>query len=207
MAIKKSLLEQKWYYRVAKVLFVWVPPIAVIAGILLLVFVDMRGLPNESISAVVQGDVPYIVGAAIGLALYFVLLKIIWGGFLYVTFGGFEDDTKKKIVSVTQESIQSANPSGRQALSLSDKKQIVEWVLILIVLGCIYYAYFIYKSPQPIPIKVTPGCVSTGCGNLWLCNGTYYSDGVQRRVNACYSSSSRPSVIYSSWSGSCRQCP
>lgn len=208
MPIKKSFLEQKWYYRVAKVLFVWVPLLLVVAAIVLLIFVYMGGLPSESISYAVQGDASYIIWAAIGLALYFIILKIIWRGFLYIAFGGFEDDTKKKVIGVTRGTVQPVSPATRPAMAPSDKNEVFNLVCVLIVIACIYYAYFIYKpSPQPTPIKTTPGCVSTGCGTLWLCNGTYYSDGVQKRVNGCYSSSSRPSIIYSNWSGSCRQCP
>ena len=50
-------------------------------------------------------------------------------------------------------------------------------------------------------------CVSTGCGNLWRCNGTYYSSEKQIKVDACFTLGNRPDKIYSSWSGICRQCP
>ncbi len=49
------------------------------------------------------------------------------------------------------------------------------------------------------------GCISTGCGSQWYCSGTYYTEGVQKRVNGCVTT--RPGEIYSSWSGTCRKCP
>jgi hypothetical protein len=50
-------------------------------------------------------------------------------------------------------------------------------------------------------------CIPTGCGNLWRCNGTYYLEEKQKRVDACFTLGNRPDKIYSSWSGTCRQCP
>ena len=50
-------------------------------------------------------------------------------------------------------------------------------------------------------------CISTGCGNLWRCNGTYYSEERKIPVDACFTLGNRPDKIYSSWSGTCRQCP
>lgn len=60
--------------------------------------------------------------------------------------------------------------------------------------------------PDPGP-NPNPGsaCVSTGCGNQWYCNGTYYVDGSQKRINGCVSTN--PGTVYSSWSGNCRKCP
>jgi len=204
MSIKKSLLEQKWYYRVAKVIFVWVPPLLVVVGVFVLIFVDVRGT-GKDIATVLQNDSSYIIYAVAGLILYFLILKGIWRGFLYVAFGGLEDDMKKKSIE-TEHPVATA--PGISALTPSDKNQIVGWILTLIALGCIYYAYFIYKSPAPIHINniTIPSCVSTGCGSNWLCNGSYYSDGVKKNVNGCYSSKTQATTL-PSWSGTCRQCP
>jgi len=206
MSIKKSNLEQKWYYRMAKVIFLWIPPLLVTVAIFLLVFVDMRGT-GKNVVTILQNDSSYIFYGVGGLILYFLILKGIWRGFLYITFGGLEDDTKNKS-GETIQTVQSVVSPGVSALTPSDKNQIVGWILTLIALGCIYYVYFIYKSPAPIHINniTTPSCVSTGCGSNWLCNGSYYSEGVKKNVNGCYSSKTQATTL-PSWSGTCRQCP
>src|SRR3989338_5814371 len=93
MAIKKSTLEQKWYYRLAKVLFLVLP---LLIGILFLLrkrIVVCSSLIQESIFDLSPN---YIIFIAIALILYFLFLKWIWRGFLYIAFGGLEDDTKKQ---------------------------------------------------------------------------------------------------------------
>jgi len=97
MPIKKSYLEQKWYYRVAKVFF-WVLPFLVIA----IMFLRVGG----NILDILEKNIVYI---AIGLVLYLLILKIIWRIFLYITFGGLEDDTRKK----GSEATQSVNPAAQ----------------------------------------------------------------------------------------------
>jgi len=56
--------------------------------------------------------------------------------------------------------------------------------------------------------KTPTTCTPTGCGTLWRCSGTYYIEGVGIYVpGLCFPSGSRPGDIFSSWSGTCRQCP
>ncbi|MFH1200760.1 MAG: hypothetical protein V1484_00295 [bacterium] len=203
MSIKKSSLEQKWYYRAAKIFFILLP-------FLVIVIIFLKGsikisLSGKNIEAVLQQNSVYIFYAVGGLILYFLILKGIWRGFLYITFGGLEDDTKKKSIETTHP---VATAPGVSALTPSDKNQIAGWILTLIALGCIYYAYFIYKSPSnPIVPEPKPDqCIPTGCGSNWLCNGSYYSDGVKKSVNGCYSSKTQATTL-PSWSGTCRQCP
>lgn len=91
MAIKRSSLEQKWYYRAAKAFFLVLP-------LLILLLLLSRG--RIVACGIVQKNSPelllnYLVFTAIGLALYYVALKWIWRGFLYIAFGGIEDDVKK----------------------------------------------------------------------------------------------------------------
>lgn len=205
MSIKKSRLEQMWYYRIMKVFLLILPLLAIIV-IFWKGYIDISDISQNNILAVVQKNIDQIVYTVIGLVLYFVILKGVWRGFLYIIFGGLEDDTKK----INGKTISSVSASDKSTLTPTDKNQIVGWILTLILIACVYYAYFIYKSPQPIHNNgggKTPTCIPTGCGSLWRCTGSYYSSEVQKRVDGCYSSSSRPSVIYSSWSGTCRQCP
>lgn len=93
MTIKKSTLEQKWYYRLAKVFFLILPFLIAILFILRKRIVVCSSLIQESIFDL---SLNYIIFIAIALILYFLFLKWIWRGFLYIVFGGLEDDTKKQ---------------------------------------------------------------------------------------------------------------
>lgn len=217
MSIKRSYLEQKWYYRVAKVIFLWLPPIGIAIILFLVIFSDMIGKSAEDLGVIVQSNGSLIVGAVIGLLIYFLILKGIWRGFLYIAFGGLENDVDKKAGEIARPATISNVPITSapvtSALTPSDKNQIVGWILMLITIGSIYYAYFIYKpqnivpgpgpTNQPVPTNTT--CIPTGCGSQWYCSGTYYVGGSQKRVNGCVST--RLGEIYSSWSGTCRRCP
>jgi len=89
MPIKKSYLEQKRYYRTGKVFFLLLPIL-----IVLILYILQKNL------IVYIGNI--ILYAAIGLPLYYLILKVTWNIFLYIAFGGLEDDTKKKKVAATQ---------------------------------------------------------------------------------------------------------
>ena len=198
MPIKKSFLEQKWYYRIAKVLY-WAPPLLIIIFILLIDGKDFyNALQNKgdifAISTI------YVVMAAIA---YLVIVAIVWRIFLYIVFGGLENDTTKK----STETIKSTSgTTSKGSLSDEDKKQIGFYISLLILLGLFYwiYTYKTTPNPSPTPNKNTT-CVPTGCGSSWYCSGSYYSDGQQIRVNGCVSK--RPGETNSSWTGTCRKCP
>jgi|SRR3989338_5946358 len=117
MAIKKSTLEQKWYYRVAKVFFIILP--------ILIIFLLLNGKINvcdtsqKSTFDLLQKNIVYI---AIGLTSYFLILMAVWKIFLYIVFGGLEDDTKNK------ESDQSAQVRP-------EPSKVMQLIPILIVLG------------------------------------------------------------------------
>ena len=117
MAIKKSTLEQKWYYRVAKVFFIKLP--------ILIIFLLLNGKINvcdtsqKSTFDLLQKNIVYI---AIGLTSYFLILMAVWKIFLYIVFGGLEDDTKNK------ESDQSAQVRP-------EPSKVMQLIPILIVLG------------------------------------------------------------------------
>jgi len=95
MSIKKSTLEQKWYYRAAKVFFLLLPLL-----LLLLLFFLFFLKRKAVVCSVVQEsflNLPptYLIFLAIVVILYYLLLKWFWKGFLYIAYGGVEDDTKK----------------------------------------------------------------------------------------------------------------
>ncbi|MFH0927917.1 MAG: hypothetical protein V1821_00405 [bacterium] len=205
MSIKKSRLEQKLFYRILRV-FVLGLPLLVAVVIIWRGDINVADLSLKNILDIAENNIEHFAYFAIGVVLYFVIVSIVWRALLYIIFGGLEDDTKQ----ISNKKIPLVVASAGSALTPADKNQIIGWVLMLIVIACIYYAYFIYKSPQPIHIledEKKPACISTGCGNLWRCTGTYYVSESQKRVDSCFSSAARPSILYSSWSGACRQCP
>jgi len=91
MSIKKSFLEQKLFYRLAKVFFLILP----ILAILLLLNGKINVCDTSQISTldILQKNIVYI---AVGLTSYFLILIAVWRLFLYIVFGGLEDDTKKE---------------------------------------------------------------------------------------------------------------
>ena len=93
MTIKKSTLEQKWYYRLAKVFFLILPFLIAVLFILKKRIVICSSLIQENILNLSPN---YVVFIAVALILYFLFLVWIWRGFLYIVFGGLEDDTKKQ---------------------------------------------------------------------------------------------------------------
>ncbi len=206
MPIKELFLEQKWYYRVAKVFFS-ILPLLVAVVLFLKGYINIRGISEKNILDILQKNSVYIVYAVIGLVLYFLILKVIWRGFLYIAFGGLEDDTEKKVIVVAQ----SVNPAVQPA-SVQDNGLGLLFLIIIIIIA----TYFMSPSDTPQKSQYIIGntgnktskCVPTGCGSLWRCSGSYYISGVQIRVSgACFPSGSRPGDIYSGWSGKCRQCP
>jgi len=106
MPIKKSYLEQKWCYRVAKVFFL-ILPLLVAAIVFLNGKINIFDISQKNILGILQKNIVYIIYIAIGLVLYFLILKAIWRIFLYIAFGGLEDDTRKK----GSEATQSVNPA------------------------------------------------------------------------------------------------
>ena len=76
MAIKKSELEQKWYFRGSKVFF-WAFQIVVLIAMI------SQGKGN-------------LLDIIMGFALYSLILIGLWRLFLYVAFGGVENDKLNK---------------------------------------------------------------------------------------------------------------
>lgn len=198
MPIKKSHLEQKWHYRVAKVLVllfpIWVVGSALVA----------KKIPTDHLS-----NTTYIWAG--GFVAYYLCVKVMWRIFLYIAFGGLEDDTIKKeepkpvqvVVQPAKTSPQPATGSGSGCGAL---------LVIMIIIFGIIMAFAISQSSTGSSSSggggSGSGCTPTGCGNLWSCSGTYYSGGVQYRASGqCYPSGGRPGDLYSGWSGTCRQCP
>lgn len=207
MPIKESFLEQKWYYRVAKVFFS-ILPLLVAVVLFLKGYINIQDISQKNILGILQKNSVYIVYVVIGLFLYFLILKVIWRGFLYIAFGGLEDDTQKKINVV----VQSISPSVQSAPVQDNGLGITFLIIIIIIIA----TYFMSSSATPQKSQYnnsntgnkTSKCIPTGCGSLWYCSGSYYLSGVQIRVSgACFPSGLRPGDIYSGWSGTCRQCP
>lgn len=222
MPIKKSLLEQKWYYRIAKIIFLWIPLILVFAVISFTIFSDMSGKSLEDITIVLQDNSYFLIYSLIGLALYLLILAGIWRGFLYVVFGGLEDDMRPKIIAAVPPTGQVSQPIIPQDSSVAvvnylkeaerKKSEAVTWIILIILF--IWIAVY-YSSTPSTPSTSTSGggssktsnCIPTGCGSNWQCSGTYYSSsGAQKSISGCYASKTSVTSL-NSWSGICRQCP
>src|SRR3990167_6064792 len=105
MTTTKSKLEEKWYFRVLKVFFL-ILPLLIVIFLLLNGKIDICNIPQENISDIPEKSIVYIL---IGLALYYLILSVIWRIFLYLVFGGLVDD-KKNSKSVIESA--SANNGG-----------------------------------------------------------------------------------------------
>lgn len=162
MSIKRSLLESKWYYRVAKVIFLWVPPILV-AFILFSMFYS--GFSSNTVL-----DFVYM---AIGLAVYYLLLKGIWRGFLYVVFGGLEDDTKKKNPAI--QVVQSAGSATQPVQAPNQAGPIFGAIffIIIIIFIAIYSSNNYFPGNSIFSDSNTYGtaCTSDGKKGLYGTNG------------------------------------
>jgi len=222
MSIKKSFLESKWYYRSAKIVFLWVPIILVAAMILLMIISDMSGKALEEFGTVLQNNISSIVYPLIGLALYLLILKGIWRGFLYVFFGGLEDDIKPKVIAAAPIIGQVGQPIIAQDSSTAmvnylkeaeqKKSEAVTWIILIIIF--IWIAFYYSSTPSSYTANTTrssgtkkSSCISTGCGTSWRCSGTYYSSsGAQKSISGCYASKTSVTSL-NSWSGICLLCP
>jgi len=94
MPIKKLFLEQKLFYRLAKVFFSILP--FLVAAVYLKGYINIYDISQKNIAAILQKDSVYIIYVIIGLVLYFPILTGIWRIFLYIAFGGLEDDIEKR---------------------------------------------------------------------------------------------------------------
>jgi len=165
MSIKKSSLEKKLLYRIAKVFFLILP-------LLVLVIVFLRG--DITIVSIV-----YMGG---GIILYYVLLNLVWRCFLYIAFGGLENDTKKPIT----ERIQSINPVNQQRHRLVQATQgqnqtsSIVGIVAFVILITTMVTYSTNDSFLGISTKNTYGTPCSIEGK----NGLYGTDG------SCYTCSS-----------------
>ncbi|MFA6437278.1 MAG: hypothetical protein WC242_03875 [Candidatus Paceibacterota bacterium] len=253
MSIKKSSLENKWYYRVAKILFLALFPL------LFLVFffngkIDINNLSSENILNLLKGSIIY---AVVGLVLYYLVLIGIWRGFLYIAFGGLKDDTKKKSNGTNQSPTPVISKQSKAAQIIP----IAITICIFVVIGLSQAGYI--KLPKIDIDNITgnhtygaacmangksglygtngdcytcsestahtsrinsncsngtagvycctggndnSGCISTNCGHMWYCSGSYYIGGQEIRVpGLCFPV--HPNQVYSGWTGTCRRCP
>src|SRR3972149_8072513 len=104
--INKSTLEQKWYYRGVKVLFLLLP-----FFMFLILFltgkINIGSISSENIVEVFRNHVLYFV---IGLLTFFIILELIWRLCLYILFGKIENDTKIKRSQAAQH-LPQGNPA------------------------------------------------------------------------------------------------
>lgn len=204
MPIKKSQLEQKWYYRVAKVILLVLPVLAV-AYLVSRAGFPFATLSQKTLAEFFTKNINSIVLTALGIVAYFVLLNLVWRTMLYVTFGGLINDTMKA-------PDKTVTAQGRPNDPNKNNNEVGLYLFILIIIVLMYWIYNYQplgqtaaKNSQNDYNRDNPTCISTGCGNLWRCDGSYYLDGQQLSVHACLPR--KAGEIYSGWTGTCRQCP
>ena len=177
MSVKKSSLEQRWYYRVAKVFFLILP-------ILIALLILLNG--KVTVCGVLQKSIPdfllkYLVYIVTGLVLYYLILKGIWRGFLYIVFGGLEDDTKKE----GSEQPASAKPKP------SKTAELIPLIILFIVFAIFVLSQMGYITLPKIDldnvkltpgsnVKLTPGsaCPATSAQTATPCRSTQKGVGV-----------------------------
>lgn len=143
MSIKKSFLEKKLLYRATKVFFL-ILPLLVAVIVFLNGKINICDISQKNILDILQKNIVYI---AIGLISYFLILKAIWRLFLYIVFGGLEDDTKK------EESDQSTQ-------TRSKPPKIMELIPILIILAVVIIFILSEMGYITLP-KINPNSVGS----------------------------------------------
>jgi hypothetical protein len=151
MPIKKSSLEQKWYFRVIKALLLLLPLLFA-----LIVFLNGKAnfcgvLQNKILDLSLQ-KIIYIL---IWLVLYYLGLTVIWRLFLYIVFGGLEDDTQQK---------GSGQPTP-EATKRSKIARIIPFIIALIFIAVAFLSAMGYIKLPKInlgffgykDIQLTPG--------------------------------------------------
>lgn len=207
MPIKKSTFENKWYYRVGKVLVLAAPLIAAIVAIWTGA-IDVSGIKDHyseiGANAFFESNkllIAYIVG---GIAGYYIAVSVIWKVFLYIAFGGMVDDTKKKpaVIKSAKAFSPGVPPNNADLIAYfkeTTQKRGEAWLWIILIILFIWIAIYSSGSPSPSPTPKKQTCIPTGCGNLWRSSCT----------NKCYSTQSDCRATGAACNGNvtCRQCP
>lgn len=126
MPIKKTSLEQKWYYRIAKTFFLILPFVIIILLLLNRKTIVCSAPPASAVDW--QKNISYIL---IFLVSYFLILTVVWKSFLYIIFGGVEDDTRKNNTNKgADETTQSAKSVETKSAEIV---RLIPWIIIAIV--------------------------------------------------------------------------
>lgn len=152
MPIKKSTLEEKWYFRVVKVFFL-ILPLLIVIFILLNGKIDICNISQKNIFDIPEKSIVYII---IGLVFYYLILSGIWRIFLYIVFGGLVDD-KKNSRSVIEST--SVNNGGLL-------------LLLVIAITLILLTYFNVNLPKQFNTliqSINGGSSSGGGGSKITC--------------------------------------
>lgn len=152
MPIKKSTLEEKWYFRVVKVFFL-ILPLLIVIFILLNGKIDICNISQKNIFDIPEKSIVYII---IGLVFYYLILSGIWRIFLYIVFGGLVDD-KKNSRSVIEST--SVNNGGLLLLL----------VIIIVLFLLTYFNVNLPKQFNTLIQSINGGSSSGGGGSKITC--------------------------------------
>ena len=132
MPIKKSVLEKKWYYRISKVFFL-------IAPLLVGAYLFFEKKFN-----------PFYIGG--GLIAYYFLLVTVWRIFLYIVFGGLENDIPGKANTVAP----AGATTGVQSTDKNSIGPIIFTIFLFICIFAVLFATGVIKLPENL-LKNIPG--------------------------------------------------
>ncbi|TSC52593.1 MAG: Uncharacterized protein LiPW39_563 [Parcubacteria group bacterium LiPW_39] len=170
MSIKKSFLEQKLFYRVAKVIFLILPLLVAVVLFLkgyISIPENIRDMSQKNILDMLQKNSAYIVYAVAGLVAYYLILKLAWRVFLYIAFGGLENDTVPQTIAQTAPI--TSRPNG-----------VVPAIVILVIIAVIAILFQTGNIKLP-KINPSPGISShtygASCTNSAGKKGLYGTNG------------------------------
>lgn len=185
MSIKKSVLEEKLLYRIAKIFFLILPLLA-LAIMFLEGYIIIPEITQNNIGYIFQKNIIYIVYIIGGLILYYLFLNLIWKGVLYIIFGGLENDTSKPIVGIAQP----VNLVARPVQPSNQAGSVIGFVFLIILIMII--VNYSDDGSSIFSNKHTYGtsCSANGEKGLYGTNGNCYtcssnSVAVTSPVNNC----------------------
>lgn len=185
MSIKKSVLEEKLLYRIAKIFFL-ILPLLVLVIIFLKEYITIPNITQNNIVDIFQKNIIYIMYVIGGLILYYLLLNLVWKGILYIIFGGLESDTRKPIAGITQPVNLVTRPTQPPNLAGFAVGLVFIIILIIIIGNSSNNGSSISSNKHTYGTS----CSASGENGLYGTNGTCYtcssgSVAVTSPVNNC----------------------
>lgn len=170
MPIKKSSLEKNLFYRLVKV-FTILFPLMVVAVAYSRGYIKNSNLTENN-----------IIYAVIAIVLYVMIINVVWGIFLYIVFGGMEND----MIRATSAATQPVGPAANQAAAQNGNPAAAAGPLIFLVIIIIFIAVLSQQSETNL---YGTSCTSKGKTGLYGTSGNCITcsdgDAVINPINNC----------------------